>query len=84
MTKTVPMRSQQFGWSVRAMTASVLMVAAAAAIRPAHAQDAGRSHGHATVGPGAVVLILSDQQMHERGHPNHRDQSERDAPPAKP
>ena len=61
MTKTVPMKSQQSAWSMRAMTASVLMVAATAAIRPAHAQDVGRSHDHATAGPGADMMMFSGQ-----------------------
>ena len=61
MTKTVPMKSQPFGWLMRAMTASVLMVAAAAAIRPAHAQDVGRSHDRAAAAPGADMMMFGGQ-----------------------
>ena len=60
MTKTVPMKPPQSGLLMRAMTAGVLVVAAAIAAPPAHAQDVspGRIPGHATAGPGADMMMF--------------------------
>ena len=65
MTKTVPMNPQQSGLSMRAMAAGVLVVAAAIATSPAHAQDAHRrSSGQAMTGPGADMMMFGGQPRH--------------------
>ena len=66
MTKTVPMKPQQSGLLMRAMAAGVLVVAAAIAAPPAHAQDVshGRNPGHAMAGPGADTMMFGGQPRH--------------------
>ena len=65
MTETVPTKPQQSGLLMRAMAAGVLVVAAATATSPAHAQDAHhRSPGHAMAGPGADMMMFGGQPRH--------------------
>ena len=61
---TVPMKPHQSGLLMRAMAASVLVVAAAAAIQPAHAEDFGHGHGRAMAGPRADMMMFGGTPEH--------------------
>lgn len=61
MTKTEPMTTQPSGLLMRAMAAGVLVVAAATAFQPAHAEGFGRNQGHGVADPGADAMVFGGQ-----------------------